>query len=456
MRPLTCVLVLGFFATAALRAGEPVKMTDPKDSQILAGFLQNVPKAAAGLTPEYCKNMVAKEPESYTWIALPTLSVPLTAYRLTGDAKHLEAFVQAFENMRSAMTKGPGGNLDWFGVPHVGWQDPNDKARTIPVLVADFEAADMICQFAEALDGDAAAAAKYAKQRQEYLDLVQGMVDQWDAVGCFVDLGKGGAVYRQYRGLVEGQALLTQPNNKHSIVVHGLLALYRATGKDVYMRKAIQVGTRFKHCLGLKDGHYEWNYWDPAGEWDVLPSNRAKWRHWIGVEHKGGYYALSLSQAVALYQHGVVFDKTDIDRFLKTQLQKCWNGDANAPKWARVDGSVDPKYMEGEYITAALAPYSEKVASFLYTGERMEERIKNVKGDWQGGPVLGGWLKGKWLDLPPAQADPRPYLAFGKKFLQKKENQEFADSLRFEVTGGGYVPPRAPADMKPMPAEPKR
>ena len=28
---------------------------------------------------------------------------------------------------------------------------------------------------------------------------------------------------------------------------------------------AIQLGTRFKHCLSLKDGHYEWMSWDPSG-----------------------------------------------------------------------------------------------------------------------------------------------------------------------------------------------
>ena len=456
MRYLVLAIVLGCWGTAALRGAEPVRMTEEKDAQILQGFLLNEGKVLGTLNSEYCKIVVAREVESYTWVMLPSLVMPLAAWQMTGDAKHAETFIRCFENMRSAMKKGPGPCPDWYGVPHIGWQDPNDKDKTIPVLVADFRAADIVGQFLEAIAQDPALAQKYARQRQEFLEQVEGMVRQWDGWGSFVELGRGGAVYRQFPGMTGNQALLTQPHNKHSIIVHGLLALYRVTGKDEYMRKAIQVGTRFKHSLTLKDGHYEWNYWDPAGEWDISLADKGKWKHWIGVEHKGGYYSMSLSQAVALYQHGVVFDKTDIDRFLRTQLEKCWDGNMARPRWARVDGSVDPKYMEGEYICPALAPYGDKIAEFLYTGQRMEERLKNVKSDWQGGPVLAGWLQGKWLDLPRAKANPQPYLAFGKKFLQKKENQDFADSLQFEVSGAGYAPPQAPADVKPMPPEPKK
>jgi hypothetical protein len=35
--------------------------------------------------------------------------------------------------------------------------------------------------------------------------------------------------------------------------------------------------------------------------------------------------------AEALYDHGVVFDRTDIDRFLATQIGVCWNGSCDAP-----------------------------------------------------------------------------------------------------------------------------
>ena len=132
------------------------------------------------------------------------------------------------------------------------------------------------------------------------------------------------------------------------------------------MKKAILLGTRYKHCLHLNDGHYEWNYWDPAGAWDVKPGSPNEWKHWIGAEHTGGYYSLSLMQAVRLYEFGVVFDKTDMERFVKTQVAVCWNGSMDNPQWARVDGTRPAQYMQGEYMCAALAAFNDKVAEFCY------------------------------------------------------------------------------------------
>ena len=451
------LLIAGIVCLAGVvHAAEPVKMADPKDLQVLQGFLQNVAKLPAAVSPEYCRKVAAEETESYSWVILPQLRMPLTAYRMTGDANHLDVFVRVFENMRTALTKGRDGDLDWHGKALPNYQDPNNKDKPVPVEVNTFRTAEVLCGFAEVVAADAELTKKYGGRSAEYVRFAEDLVAKWQAWGNFVDLGKGGAVYRTYSGLRAEKAHLTQPHNKQSIPVEALLALYRVTGKDEYMRKAIQVGTRFKHCLTLKDGHYEWNYWDPAGAWDVSTVERTKWKMWIGVEHTGSYYSLSLTHAVELYQHGVVFDRTDIERFLKTQLEKCWNGDTVNPKWARVDGSTSEQYMKGDYICPALAPYSEKVAAFLYTGPRLEDRLKNATSPWQGGPVLSGWLTGKWIDLPAAKADPQPYLAFGKKFLQKKENQEFARSLEFQVTGSGYAAPRSPVDMKPMPPEPRQ
>ena len=216
------------------------------------------------------------------------------------------------------------------------------------------------------------------------------------------------------------------------------------------MRQAVKLGTRYKRCLRLKDGHYEWDYWDPAGEWDVLPSNPSKWKHWIGVEHKGGYYSSSLSQAVALYQCGLVFDKEDMARFVKTQTAMCWNGSMTEPKWARVDGTTSDKYMQGSYMCDALAPLSEKVAEFVYGGVRQEERLKSASHGWQGGPVANGWVEGKFIVLPQAKGGKQTELELGQKFLANGANKAFVKGLEFEVKTGSYVPPQTPAQMKPM------
>jgi hypothetical protein len=452
--PAATVLALAGLCAVAT-AAEPVRIEDAKDRQIVAAFLKHADGVPSTLTAEYCKKQAAEDPESYCWIVLKYQRLPLTAYQLTGDAKYLDLFVKCFENLRAAMTPSADGYLDWHGKPLSGFQDATKPGYTYDVIITSFSAICMLSDFVELTGQDAALKEKYAAQRAAYLELMEKhLAKKWDPRGDYVDLGAGGAIYRAPAGLKEDKARLTQPHNKHSLLIRGFLALYRVTGNDEYMRKAVKLGARFKHCLTLKDGHYEWNYWDPAGAWDVLPSDKSKWKHWIGVEHKGGYYASTLEQAVDLYDFGVVFGKDDMDRFLKTQLEKCWNGDLTKPKWARVDGTTSDKYMLGDYLCAALAPLSPKIEEFCYAGPRQEDRLKNAGHSWQGAVVADGWLIGKYLELPKARGGKQVYEEFGRKFRAKPENQAFLKEVEFEVTGEGYRAPKTPAEMKDMPQEP--
>jgi len=289
-------------------------------------------------------------------------------------------------------------------------------------------------------------------KRTEYVDLMcNHLVRKWDARGRYVEIGKTGAVYRTHAGLRDVKGSLTQPHNKHHIIIEGLVNLYRLTGNDDYMRKAVRLGTRYKRCLKLKDGHYEWNYWDPAGAWDVNPAEPAKWKHWIGVEHKGGYYASSLTQAVVLYDCGLVFDKTDMDRFTKTQTEMAWNGDVNSPQWSRCDGSKSERYMQGTYVCSALAPFDRRIYDLVYVNWGRQQRLARPGHPWQGGVVAAGWLAGKFVQCPSAEGGKPAHPEVGEKFLQKPENRALVQALSLEVTGAGYAAPRTPADMKPMP-----
>jgi len=453
------ILVSGLIVAlvgGVLSAAEPAMIADPNDKVVEEKFLGHTAKVPTTYTAERCRAVAAKCSEDYTWQVLPQLNMTLTAYELTGDAKYLDMFVQTFDNMRAAMTKGHDGYLGWYGKALSTFQDPKDPGKKVDVIITSFRTVDTLVQFVELAGADASSRRKYESKRAEYLALAENhLVRKWIARGNYVDLGKGGAIFRTHAGLKDVKGHLTQPHNKHAIIIRSLLGLYRVAGKNEYARMAVKLGTRYKRCLTLKDGHYEWNYWDPAGAWDVNPGDAAKWKHWIGVEHKGGYYSASLSQAVELYHHGLVFDKADIDRFLKTQVGVAWNGELANPKWARCDGTTSAKYMQGSYICAALAPFHEKVYAFLYTGARQDERLTSAGHSWQGGPVANGYLTGKYVYCPAAKTGRQIHLDAGRKFLGKSENQTLARSLAFEVTGSGYAPPQAPKAMQPMPPEPK-
>jgi hypothetical protein len=454
-RALVATLVMAIAASVST-AAEPVKIDDAKDKQIVAKFLDHAAKVSSRFTPEACKKRAADSTESYTWVVMPQVDMLLTAYQLTGDAKYLDMFVATFDNMRSALTKGPDGYLGWYGKALGSFQDPKKPDMKVDVIITTYRAVEMIAEFVEAIDKEPGLKRKYADKRKAYLDLAQNhLARKWVARSNYVDLGKEGGIFRTHFGLRDVKGRLTQPHNKHSIIIRAMLALHRVTGEDEYMTIAIKLGTRFKRCLRLKDGHYEWDYWDPAGAWDVHPSKPSAWKHWIGVEHKGGYMSSSLSQAVALYHHGVVFDRKDIGRFLKTQLTQMWNGSMADPKWARCDGTTSKKYMKGSYMCAALAPFNGKIAEFLYTGPRQDGRLKSAPHAWQGGPVANGWLSGKYVTCPAAKGGKASHAEFGKTFLRDAANQRLAKSLAFAVTGSGYKAPRAPGEMKPMPPEPK-
>jgi len=442
-------------AITAAPSAQPVKIEDAKDRGILQAFLGHVDALPGRLSKEYCRKLAAEEPEGYCWKIVPQLRMALTAYRLTGEEKHLAMFAELFENMRSALTKGPDGYAGWYGKPLPIFRNAAEANHKTDVIITSFSVAHAVCDFLEAVSADEKLAKKYATRRRQWLELIEDhLVGKWEQRGCYVDLGDGGAVFRTPRGLAASKAHLTQPANKHSKICRAYLALHRVTGNDHYMRMAIRLGVRFKRTLTLRDGHYEWDYWAPAGAWDVDPANPTKWKHWIGVEHRGGYYSLSMQMALALHHHGVVFDETDVRRFLRTQTAMCWNGSMDKPVWARVDGTRHEKYMRGEYMCAALAPFDASVERFVYTGPRQEERLKNAGHPWHGGTVAAGWLEGKYGWLPKAAGGKPVYAEFGRRFLAAPANEAFHKKLAFEVKPPGYRAPRTPKQMNPMPPAP--
>jgi hypothetical protein len=220
--------------------------------------------------------------------------------------------------------------------------------------------------------------------------------------------------------------------------------MYAATEKDEYLMKAVKLGTRFKRSLTLVDDHYEWHYWDPSGKWDVNPDDPQRWKHWIGAEHRTGYYSLSLSQAVCLYEYGLVFDKTDIERFVKTQMSVCWNGDLNNPKWARVDG----KSSENGYLCSSLAPFHESVYEMSYGAPAQQTRLEQKDHGWQGGAAASDWLKFKYL-IYPRWKDGKPAEKHAvARFLVQGEDRALVEALSFQVASPGYQAPMTPAQMQ--------
>ena len=402
-------------------------MGSDADKEILEGFLNQCEAAVRRVTPESVKGITQGEDICWTWSKY--VEMQLVAYRLTGDRRHLGSFVKAMDALLTRLRKGDDGFLGFRGLPLEFFRDKNKPDAEGDVVITAFTVTHLICEFAEALKDDRGLKTLYEDKLTHYLAVAENhLVKKWGQRGRYVELGKMGAVYRMGPHVGDHRKNLTHPHNKQSKACRALLALYRVTGKDEYFRKAVMLGIRFKHTLRLEGDRYLWHYWDPAGDWDRKIGNPEEWKHWIGAEHRGGYHALSLAMASALFEHGVVFDKTDMRRFMSTQTQICWNGSLDAPVFKRTDGNAAGTHR---FLAPALARLDPGIWKLLYTGPVVEERLRGRDHSWQGGPVAMGYLSGKYL----SSRSPEPTRSeYRDTFSQRPQNARFLRGIEFHIT----------------------
>lgn len=408
-----------------------VPVVEPSDKPILDAFLRHVDASEPYGAVERLREF-AEQPEDIVWQGSKYVRMPLIAYRLTGEADYFRAFAERLGNLCSLLTADGNGYLGWYGLPYDLFRDPEAPDTRTDVILTDFVVAGIIAEFAQ-VASQPELADEFGADAARYLDIARNhLVAKWDARGRYRELPDGTAVYITNAKLGPLKASLTQPHNKHAKTVRAYLHLYDATDDASYLDRAIRLGMRFKRCLTLADDRYTWNYWDPSGDWDIRPDDPSRWKHWIGAEHRGGYYSLSLSQAVLLYERGVVFDAQDIARFVKTQVEVCWNGDMDNPAWARVDGQP----MEDAYLSAELSPFDRRVYELAFGARARQGRLERLDSLWHGGVVAGDWLEMKYVVIPKWRGGAPAEPVAGARYEP------------FEVVESGYQPPQSPPVWK--------
>jgi len=400
-------------------------MTGEPDALILESFLKHARAVPSVVSPDRVKRV--EMPEDITWTLAPVLRMPLVAYRLTRDSSFLSVFIEGMDNLLTAMVRAPDGYLGFSGLPFPLFRPKEGPAPVINVDVADFAVAELICVFAEQVAGETRLAPQFGTKAKEYLALAENHLAgrKWDQRGRYVDLGLTGAVMRMASECGNNRNDLTHPHNKQAKFCATYLLLYHTTGNDEWFRRAVKLGTRFKRTLKLMDNRYVWNYWDPAGEWDRKPDG--SWKHWIGAEETGSYLSLTVGMAVDLYDHGVVFDRTDIQRFVNTQMQVCWNGSLDAPVFRTVAGTEAGRT---QMIAVPLARFEPKVWDFCCGESATVARLNARNHPWQGGPVAGTYLSLKYL----TERSPEPaQTKYRGRFHAVPENRRFLQELAYEV-----------------------
>lgn len=386
------ILIIAFSILACPAWAEAVKVAE-KDQIILDRFLAHARAAAKAITPERAKK-TCEIPETFCWVELPEISMSLTAYELTGNIDHLSDFVQAINVLRDVQTKGPEGRLGWYGKPIESLVNPDNPDAKITEIQAAFRMIGVLARFVEIIDRDPALAKQFAAERTAYLSLAENdLYKQWEA--NYTDLADKGGIYRWLKEYTPKRANITLSHEKQSNLIEAILNLYRATGDKQYRDRAEKLGVFLKSCMRDVDGRYVWNYWDAAGDWDMADG---KPRHWVNVEPKGMWFAVTVRSAALLYHHGLVFDEADMKKIVRTQMEVCWNGDLENPLFFTASGV---KAAEKErFIAPALAPWSPKLTQLIYHGLLQQERIDKGKSPWLGGVLTSDWLREKYIELP--------------------------------------------------------
>jgi len=294
--------------------------------------------------------------EELGWLVSPYLNGFYYGYRAAHDPKWIELLIDWSDAWTKRGVKEPDGAIGWP-------KDSGSNTAALPNLYTDnilgeaMALRPMVLMAAE-IKKDPSLHAKYGAKMTGYVALAEQVFAKWDARGCWRDTAKGGVwvspgfgIDQKSGGWTEGYARRTTdgfsiPANKQNEVARWLIALFDVTGKASYRERAEKWWRTMKSNLRLREGkYYVWNYWDPAGPWDYNPNKSTK--HWVGVHPNGGYYLIDLGGIVAAYEHGLVFDKQDIDRLVATNRDFMWNHEVKNAKFRRIDGGLpDPRWLD--------------------------------------------------------------------------------------------------------------
>ena len=416
------------------------------DRRIVNEFIRHAVEFARQRKPERVSRDCARSPESFAWIDFRYLNCLNVSYELTGDTHYLDLFRDTFRLYLDILRPAPDGFLGWMGSPIPARLPADNPTLQIDELQMSFRAIGILSRWIEL----ARVSPPYADQNQEtiktYLDLMESQLyPKWDKRGYFAETGEGRGVYRGLDFPSDG--FLTLSHEKTSLAVDGLLALHRVTGNDSYLKRALQLGARFKDCLALVDGHYEWLSWCPAGSWDVAPGDADAWKvGWMAPDPRGDWYAAGVSIATSLYRHGLLFTDEDIGRFVRTQKEMCWNGDLENPVYRTVSGQAN-KFTSGRFLSYQLAQYDKTLARLAFSGPHEEEAARDASSSWSGGANAQDYVREKFVVAPGSHETPRPYAEFGRRFLAGPVNRAFHEQLcRKRVT------PDVKASFKPSQA----
>ncbi len=309
----------------------------------------------------YCDTETGEE---IGWLMSPFLNGFHYGYLVTRDPKWVELLVDWTDSLIKRGVKEPDG--------FVGWPKMDGGLYTDSLLGEAMGLRPVVLMCGEILRTPALEQ-KWGAKARAYLELAGEVFQKWESRDCWRAAKDGGLWVVPDFGIDQQSGQWTasyerrksegfsNPDNKENEIASWLLAMYDVTKKPVYRERAESWFRLMKARMKLRaEGKYNvWNYWEPAGPWDFKADGSL--RHWVGVHPNGGYYWLDVKAIAEAFEHGLVFQRDDIDRLIATNRDFMWNGEVRRAKFQRIDGGQpDPRWKNSPGVLwTSFAPYDE-------------------------------------------------------------------------------------------------
>lgn len=276
--------------------------------------------------------------EEIGWLMTPMMSGYYYGFLATGDPKWIDRLVDWMDSLNKRAVTEPDGYLGWPKVNAAGTDVDKLNSYDADSLLGEAMVLKPVVLMSKKILETPELKAKYGDKAQGYLKLSAQIFEKWDKRNAWRDTDNGGAISvvmpfgidpatgKWTAGYDTRNApgnAFSHPDNKANAVASWLLAMYDATGEQVYRDRAEKWFKLMKSRMALSpDGatYQIWNYWQPAGPWDYKPDGSTK--HWVGVHPNAGYYEVDTECIVDAFEHGVVFTRDDIDKLIATALKE--------------------------------------------------------------------------------------------------------------------------------------
>ena len=315
----------------------------------------------------YCDKETGEE---LGWLVSPFLNGFYYGYLATRDTRWLERLIEWTDACLKRAVQEPDGYVGW---PKGDGGGGESKEYMADSLLGEAMLLRPVVLAAARIRQTPTLRAAWGEKAQEYLNFAERIFQKWDSRDCWREVDNGGLWVVPAYGVdlktgkwspgyeARKTTGFSNPNNKQNHIARSLLAMHDATQKTVYRDRAAKWFALMKSRLKLReDGKYfVWNYWEPAGPWDHKADGSAK--HWVGVHPNGGYYGIDVEGMVSALEHGLIFEKTDIDRLITTNRDFMWNQQVSGAKFRRIDGGQpDPRWSSSPGVLwTALVPYDD-------------------------------------------------------------------------------------------------